>query len=43
MGMFPGMSEDMFPKSSEQDTQKWIRKMLCCMDSMTKEGIWDLL
>jgi signal recognition particle GTPase len=38
MSMLPGMSDDMFPKDAEADTQKWFRKMLCAMDSMTAEG-----
>jgi signal recognition particle subunit SRP54 len=39
MSMIPGMSADMFPQGSEEDTQKHFRKMLCIMDSMTAEGL----
>lgn len=38
MGMIPGMSEEMFPKGTEENTQQWFRKMLCIMDSMTDQG-----
>jgi hypothetical protein len=43
MGMFPGMSADMFPKGAEEDTSRWFKKMLCMMDSMTAEGQYALL
>ncbi len=39
MGMLPGMTEDMFPKEAEADTQTWFKKMLCAMDSMTAQGM----
>jgi signal recognition particle subunit SRP54 len=42
MGMIPGMSEDMFPAGAAEDSNRWFKKMLCMMDSMTEQGGFEI-
>ena len=39
MGMFPGMSADMFPQGAEEDSQKTFKRMMRIMDSMTRKEL----